>query len=448
MYQMFLLALLAFAQPKGDKISIRLQLSNCVGVDSVYAYEFAGMSFRVLQTAPVQNGTVQFTFPAGQPRFVYVGRDANNMKPLIVGKEPQVELQGDCNRIREAQIVQSQWNTDYENLRSQINTLRTGATQLTQEYRQVASNQEARDKVVAKMKIIDQQKLSLLDSMKIKNPYLGKVVALNTYLSYQNHGAGFENEVMYFAREYFKQVNWKDADFNGNPWVFESWKAYTETITNIGLPQERHQELLEQELTEIAEGTSAHQLALSGIVQTLQQKNHPNYLFFAKHYIDLYGAQDPAVADGMRRQIESMQAFVVGGVAPDFTMATPEGGQLALSSLRGKYLLIDFWASWCGPCRRENPNVVKVYNQYKEKGFEILGVSLDSDKTRWLNAIQQDGLTWHQVSDLKGWQNSAAQQYGVRSIPHTVLLDPQGKIVARNLRGAALEQKLAEIFGE
>lgn len=136
----------------------------------------------------------------------------------------------------------------------------------------------------------------------------------------------------------------------------------------------------------------------------------------------------------------------VGGPAPDFSQATPEGGTLALSDLRGQVVLIDFWASWCKPCRMENPHVKKVYEKYHRKGFEILGVSLDREKGAWTNAIAQDGLPWKHVSDLGFWNNAAAQQYGVNSIPYTVLVDKQGNVLAKNLRGGALEQKLAEVF--
>ncbi|WP_421938986.1 redoxin domain-containing protein [Pedobacter sp.] len=135
-----------------------------------------------------------------------------------------------------------------------------------------------------------------------------------------------------------------------------------------------------------------------------------------------------------------------GKLAPDFTMNDVTGKPLKLSELRGKYVLVDFWASWCGPCRKENPNVVAAYKKFHDKGFEILGVSLDNKKENWLKAIQDDGLTWKHVSDLKGWSNTAAAAYGVKSVPASFLLDQNGKVVAKDLRGEELTNKLSEIF--
>ncbi|WP_045688138.1 MULTISPECIES: redoxin family protein [Hymenobacter] len=145
-------------------------------------------------------------------------------------------------------------------------------------------------------------------------------------------------------------------------------------------------------------------------------------------------------------RLEPMRATAVGSVAPEINLAAPDGKPVTLTSLRGKYVLIDFWASWCGPCRRENPNVVKAYNKYKGKGFEIYGVSFDQDRGKWLNAIKSDGLTWTHVSDLKGWESAAGQSYSIKSIPASILLDPQGRIIGKNLRGEALEAKLASVM--
>ena len=148
------------------------------------------------------------------------------------------------------------------------------------------------------------------------------------------------------------------------------------------------------------------------------------------------------------KAIDAARATSIGAMAPVFTQNDVNDKPVSLTDFRGKYVLVDFWASWCGPCRGENPNVVKAYNQYKDKNFTVLGVSLDrpGKKDDWLAAIKADGLTWTQVSDLNFWNNAVAKLYGIQSIPQNFLIDPSGKIIGKNLRGAELEKKLATLF--
>ncbi len=153
----------------------------------------------------------------------------------------------------------------------------------------------------------------------------------------------------------------------------------------------------------------------------------------------------PAIMQ-MKQQLDELRSLAVGQVAPDIVLPDPNGKSTKLSDLRGKYVLIDFWAAWCKPCRQENPNVVRLFNQYNSKGFEVFGVSLDRSREDWVKAIADDKLAWTQVSDLQYFNSAAAILYQIQAIPATYLIDPDGKIIAKDLRGPSLESKLAELF--
>ncbi|HEU4858604.1 MAG TPA: TlpA disulfide reductase family protein [Chitinophagaceae bacterium] len=186
--------------------------------------------------------------------------------------------------------------------------------------------------------------------------------------------------------------------------------------------------------------------------------NNPNYKMNGFSSEELIGLLNemvnkfPGRTDiaGVRNSVESQipKTLWVGKVAPEISLPDTEGRTVRLSSFRGKYVLVDFWASWCGPCRRENPTVVEAYNQFRNKNFTILGVSLDrpGQKEAWIKAIVDDKLNWTHVSDLKYWQSEVVPVYQVGSIPFNVLVDPEGKVIAENLRGYALEQKLQEVL--
>lgn len=182
-------------------------------------------------------------------------------------------------------------------------------------------------------------------------------------------------------------------------------------------------------------------------LEQLDISNHSElYIKFDNVLYEKY--PDNVFVKSHHEKVENHKRLMPGNPAPEIALPDTINKIAKLSELRGKVVLIDFWAAWCKPCREESPNMVRMYNKFNDKGFEIYGVSLDKQKSDWIRAIRDDGLNWTHVSDLRGWKSAAGQDYGVKSIPHTVLIDREGNIIATGLRGAALEQKLEEIFSE
>jgi len=192
-------------------------------------------------------------------------------------------------------------------------------------------------------------------------------------------------------------------------------------------------------------------VGLQVIKDALNQELYPDAVYLQAQFSKLSKyLRESKTGLSCQRYLDQLTTVAIGAIAPDFAQPDTNGKPVKLSSFRGQYVLIDFWASWCGPCRKENPNLVKAYQKYRGKNFTILSVSLDQSgkKDDWLNAIHSDRLNWNHLSDLKSWGNAAALLYGVRAIPQNLLIDPSGKIIAKNIFGDDLQNKLAELLGK
>lgn len=227
----------------------------------------------------------------------------------------------------------------------------------------------------------------------------------------------------------------------------------TEDSLEVGVVRMRYEAVAAQRDSAVLSFVTRHSKSLVSLLSLRSYFDPATKMDKAAAGFDMLDPSLKSSAQGQlfARMIKKATLLDIGGEAPEFTAQNTSGENVSLKSFRGKYVLVDFWASWCVPCRHENPNVVKAYNRFREKNFTVVGFSLDEGddgKEKWLKAIEKDGLPWMQLSDLAGWTSPVAMMYNLKAIPANFLLDPSGKIVAKNLRGEELEQKLEELFGK
>ncbi len=431
-----------------SRIQIKGTLVGCTEVDTIYLYQWYGINIRQLHMTNLteKKGVYNFTFKlANIPEGFYtIGTSPDATKPLILGTEAKITMSGNCETLEEMKVSGSPVNDYYQELMKENGNINGEFMRLLKQMRAAMRNPELKATLDKQFADLDVRRIALYEKAKTTAPFLGKSQALVTYLSFVNNQGDYKTEGDYFANEYFKYVDFSDESLQYTPALFQQMQSYAMTISQVGFDPAKQSSYIDDILNKTSAHPAAYQASLLGIVVGFSKakKDKTNFVKYGEIFLNKYPNYDPKFRQNIQTQINRSKGTIIGAVAPEISQKTPDGEVANLSDLRGKVVLIDFWASWCGPCRRENPKVVALYNKYKDQGFEVFGVSLDGDKKRWLAAIEKDKLTWTHVSDLKKWQSGAAADYGVRSIPTTILIDQEGRILAKNLKGPALEAKV------
>jgi thiol-disulfide isomerase/thioredoxin len=437
-----------------------------IKADSVSLFEYYGNEVNVLKTVALQNGTFELRgsveypgiYAVGVKHYGQNGELQVNGFDVLLGSDPEVVVEASGPALAQSvKYLAGKLNIALGEFLARTRQYQAQLQEMRQQYAQTfqTGNVQEQEKLKKSLDALYKAQADYHAQVKSENAgnLLGKLAQIYHYPPYGADAAltaRYPDEKAYLKAEFFSGVDLKDPDLGRYPIFYQKVLAFVATLA--GQFGEEYSQLIptvDKYLAQIPARTKTQEMYLLGAMHGAIASKSPDYVDIYLYYAEKYVAHFPNTANAarFRQDLEKFGMVRLGATAPDIVMASPDGKDLKLSSLRGKIVLIDFWASWCGPCRRENPNVVRLYEKFKSKGFDIFSVSLDQTKEKWLAAIEQDKLSWpNHVSDLKGWQSAAGKLYGVTSIPQTVLVDRDGKIIAKNLRGEALERKLEQLL--
>ncbi|MCS7297320.1 MAG: TlpA disulfide reductase family protein [Bacteroidia bacterium] len=396
--------------------------------DSLYLYRWVDGRWEKVASTKVEGE--RFSFRGSILPGIYLwGLSPQEGDIVILGQKEAPHIKGEGTRLFQTYLYEkSPDNEKLLQLRREVSNLYQRLNQLPQEQR--VSLQRAMDSLFQA-------------ALKSSSPHLqmyGYLLRPPTPLTFSQGAPSLLWKEL--DKSFWSGFRWDSVLAPQIPETFVRMQSFWQNALSL-IPEDSLWRLSEGWIEKLP--SSLRPTAWIALVDAAQRYQLTETMLFAAEHFLAVAPQDPRRAQ-LEQFIQAEGALRRGQVAPDIALPDPTGKIRRLSELRGKWVLIDFWASWCRPCRMENPRVVRLYQQYRPRGFEIFGVSLDYNREAWLGAIQADNLMWTHVSDLKGWQSAGAQLYRVSGIPYTVLIDPQGRIVAKGLRGASLEAKLQELF--
>ena len=418
-------------------VKIKGELKNSSKVEYVYIYQYVVSHFIVRDSVKVKNDNFQFKYKDMLNGRYRIGLSEINAKDIIIGDEDFIIKADASNFTNTFEILNSNENKQFELFLSLQNEFINTSNEINMRARKISSTDVHRNKKIEELQI------ELNNAIAKRNNGF-QIIISEAPKSFASTNANFILGIDQLEQSNFFNL-YGDESLATSDVLSYSYNVYLAKYL-----AGKTEKTVKEELRELPnlkpEKSFSREVVFLSLIHWLKELD-PN--FAAKIASDYYMEYPKSpFKEAIKAELPVLPPDI-GDYAPEIAMLNPDGKEMKLSETKGKLVLLDFWASWCGPCRRENPNVVKTYQEYKDKGFTVFSVSLDKQADRWKSAIEKDNLIWNtHVSDLRGWGSKAGKTYGVSSIPSTFLIDQNGVIIAKNLRGHQLEKKIKEILGE
>ncbi|OFY67174.1 MAG: hypothetical protein A3H98_12075 [Bacteroidetes bacterium RIFCSPLOWO2_02_FULL_36_8] len=424
--------------------------------EEIYLWEYQCGAIKKIDSARIENS--QFHLSSNKPLtkgFYRIGFNYRTFGDIILSDE-SIKFTTDYDHFGENMVIEnSKENEIYfgflkkkKMILGKINDLREKAANLT--LGGGTPDQREMTRLENEFSLLETEQINLLQQTGAENPesfmaIVAQVAKVPNRMANPETGKNYSNDADFLHDHYFDLIDFSKEEIIRGPMLEEKYFTYLKLYAEQ--TKEGHWKGLELIMEKTSVNTVVFQATMNYLLSAFENYQ-PTDLFIrlAEKYVSAF--PNDSRTPGLTLRIKDEKKLETGGMAPELALNNPNGKSLKLSALRGKIVLIDFWASWCKPCRVENPNVVRLYSKFKNHGFEIYSISLDVEKDRWVAAISDDQMKWeNHVSDLNGWNSQAAVLYNVKGIPHTILLDREGKIIEKNLHGEELEKKLEEILG-
>lgn len=455
------LSILAFAAckkksgiPDDATYTVQGVLTGNAG-DSIYLYDVFGNDLRKIQSIELEKaeegGGKTFVFGGKLDKgFYYIGTDESNGTLIILGDEKEVKVSADASNIDGTITFEnSPANTTFASFSTRMEGFRDEMQMLSQNLQIfMQTDPKQAQKINSQMEATYARQTAYVDSVVKSGGFNGMIAQFFQQTPFNDSLKKiYKSEEDYLVQSFMGHLQLDNPSLGYVPSFYQTGAYYTQTLLSMGLDDKQVDSLLHAcFLNKTKPGTRTEQIAWLSVIDGIIAAGSDLVFTYGEQYKQKFASdtQTITVTDSV---IGVLAPFKNGNVAPDFTLNSTDDKPVSLHSVKGKVILIDFWASWCVPCRQENPMVAQIYNYYKPKGLEIIGVSLDTDHDAWKGAIKSDGLNWIHVSDLKGWDGEVVKQYNIGSIPRTILLDSEHKIIGKNLRGEALLARLQQLLG-